>query len=152
MKKILFLFLILISMSCSNEVEETISEEFLSQKFVGNTVAYLDSNNAIKLGVSNTEIMKSFNNYSNMLDLGFKAHSLELLEIENKHYLRFYNDDKSVSTVALINDKLTTNTMKIGGTVCTTISCANCCGCVPNGDYCTDCTLDSGDCKRTTSS
>ncbi|MGK0307892.1 MAG: hypothetical protein ACI8RP_000848 [Urechidicola sp.] len=41
--------------------------------------------------------------------------------------------------------------MQVGETVCTTADCANCCGCVPNGDYCTHCDLNSNDCKRTTS-
>lgn len=152
MKNTIFLFIIIICFSCSNNYdsqnETTISKAFSTEKFVGNTVAY-KNNDTVKLGVSEAKLIESFNNYNDEFELNSKAISLELIEIETKHYIRFYNDDKSVSTVALL--KSDSNKLVFGGTICKTTSCSSCCGCVPNGDYCTKCEYNTSDCSRTTS-
>lgn len=79
------------------------------------------------------------------------------MEIEENFYLRFYNDDTSASTVALIESKSeglnsTHLPFAVGGTICSSLDCANCCGCIPDGLYCKTCSLNSDDCSRTTSS
>lgn len=162
MKKIFILTLIIISVSCGNEndiskIENTISTEFSLEKFVGSKVGYIEKAE-IELVITNDDLIKSFNNYSKKIKLGKKAISSEMLEVGGKNYIRFYNEDESVSTVALINTlknkndfQSTYKLIEIGTTVCTTEECANCCGCIPNGDYCTRCQINLLDCKRTTS-
>jgi len=160
MKKLFLLLLTVVLVSCDDEnnidqTQATISAEFSSEKFVGNKVAY-KVNEVIKLGVSNKQLLNSFNNYSEKLELGKKALSLQMEEINGKNYIRFHNEDMSVSTVALINttkngSQNNNQIMSIGVTVCTSVACANCCGCIPDGSYCSLCNLSVPDCKRTTS-
>ncbi|WP_179375960.1 hypothetical protein [Winogradskyella wichelsiae] len=167
-KVILSAVLILFFVSCSNddeyeanEVVEIIQNDFKVEKFTGNTVAYIVENQ-INVSVPNEMLINSFNKYSAMTQLNKVATSVDLMEVENKFYLKFNNTDKSASKVALIekksnkNFKISQNSlsfMRLGGTVCTSEGCAHCCGCLPNGDYCTKCDRwQQNDCKRTTSS
>lgn len=159
MKNMFFLILAISIFSCEKEdsiskIENAIAKEFSAQEFSGNRVAY-KVDNTIKLAVSDAELMESFNNYSQKLGSNTKAHTLELIEVEGQNYIRFYGDDKSVSTVALINQIDGEDDSQIyryiGNTVCKTTSCANCCGCIPSGAYCTECQNNPGDCERTTS-
>ena len=158
MKKILFILITsLLFASCENKNDDT-SEDIESsqeEEFLGSTVGYEESGKLI-LTVSGKELVNSFNSYSKKFNLGYKAVSNIIEEIDGKNYVRFFNEDGSVSTVALINklsnlSKSSTPITTIGSTVCTTQACADCCGCIPNGDYCTHCQVDVLDCKRTTS-
>jgi len=155
----LLLTFVIVSCSSDNdtkEIENEMSAKFLSENFVRAEVAYRLSGE-VKLGVLEKDLINSFNNYSEKVELGTKAVRLEILTIEDKNYIRFYNEDKSVSTVALLKtskiENLTQNGVKmmIGETVCTSGACANCCGCIPDGSYCSPCELNNNDCRRTTS-
>ncbi len=171
MKKIKLLAFVLFTLaltsifiiSCNRNDEipnELSSVNFSSQGFTGTKVAYKNEK-SIKLAISNAELINSFTEYSSKYGLNKKGKSLEILEIEGKYYIRFTNIDDSVSTVALLNSSSkfkgeknrvgNFDLMYIGGTVCTTEACSACCGCIPDGSYCTNCKLDSRDCKRTTS-
>lgn len=163
-----FLFILMISFvffSCHNEGSADDSRdikksEFSIKEFIGSKIGY-EKNGKIILTVKTKELVNSFNNYSIKFKLGRRAVSHLVEEIEGKSYLRFFNEDGSVSTVALLKEKNNVSNsnksavvpiVHIGSTVCTIEACANCCGCVPNGEYCTACQLDGTDCVRTTSS
>jgi len=159
MKIFYFLALTTLLFSCKNQdnkdkLDKLNTIKFSTEKFVGSTVAYQE-NNKIKLGITNKELLNSFNNYSAKLKLDFKADSSQIKKIDGKNYIRFFNENGSVSTVALLNVPKSKNSkiklLYIGKTTCTTTDCAYCCGCLPNGDYCTPCDLNSNDCIRTTS-
>lgn len=136
------------------------SVDFSSKGFVGTKVAY-KGDNSVKLAISNDELISSFTAYSSKYDLDKKGKSFDILEIEGKYYIRFTNTDDSISTVALLNDSSkfkkeknkigNFNLMYIGETVCTTEACAACSGCIPDGNYCSNGTLDARNCTRTTS-
>ena len=157
MKKLFIIsFLSVFVFSCSNEDTYSILDKFdtsnfSTKQFVGNIVAF-QKNNEVKLGIKDNKLLESFNNYSKKLGLGLSAVSLQLEKIDNKDYIRFFNKGGSVSTVALLKDIEDSNgRYAIGETVCTTTSCASCCGCVPDGNYCSPCDFNTADCKRTTS-
>ncbi|MBU2940917.1 hypothetical protein KO494_15310 [Lacinutrix sp. C3R15] len=129
------------------------TSNFSTNTFVGNVVAF-KTNQEVQLGIADTDLILSFNNYSKTLNLGLVAVSSQIKKQDNKYYLRFINKDASVSTVALLNsttDSGKTNSYAIGKTLCTTTALANCSGCIPNGDYCSSCENDSSICTRTTS-
>ncbi|WP_298424506.1 hypothetical protein [uncultured Kordia sp.] len=159
MKPFLYIFLIIFVVSCSNsddvdQMEDTIAKDFTVEKFTGNKIAYKYNDN-VSLGVPKTKLITSFNNFSRELGLDKKALSVEILEVEKEYYIRFYNEDKSVSTVALLpveNSKNDQHIFSIGKTTCHSTACSNCCGCLPKGDYCTKCEVDYKDCERTTTS
>ena len=145
--------------SCNNESsEETLSNfdtsNFSTKQFVGNIVGFQDGED-VKLGIKEENIIKSFNNYNKSLNQDLVAVSILIEKIEDNDYIRFYNEDGSVSTVALleanVNNLSDTTRYAMGGTVCTTSSCASCCGCVPDGNYCTPCEYNTSDCSRKTS-
>ncbi len=155
----LLLTFVIASCSSDNDSKEIVSDmsaKFLQENFVGSEVAY-KLNDEVKLGVSEKDLINSFNKFSEKVKLEKKAVDIEILTINDKNYVRFYNDDKSVSTVALLKtSKIENNTqngvkMMIGETVCTSGACANCCGCIPDGSYCSACELNNNDCRRTTS-
>ncbi|WP_296384910.1 hypothetical protein, partial [Winogradskyella sp.] len=161
MKKIILLIpVFLILVACSNEkanenIDITQEIKFSAKNFVNNTFAY-KQNDVVKLGVTKDELLSSFNNYSTKFKLGSEAKSYLIEEISNKNYVRFFHEDGLVSTVALIpNAEISKKlpsiiTYRSGSTVCTTTYCSNCCGCIPEGKYCTPCELIAEDCKRTT--
>ena len=153
----------ILCISCNGNDEipnELSSVDFSSKGFVGTKVAYKNEK-SVKLEISNDELINSFNTYSSKYGLNKRGESFEMLEIEGKYYIRFTNTDDSVSTVALLNhsskfrnqnNKIGNfNIMYIGETVCTTEACSACCGCIPDGSYCTNCELNARDCTRTTS-
>lgn len=116
----------------------------------------------INLSVSDEMLINSFNKYSVKIQLNKVATSVELMEVENKFYLKFNNTDESASKVALIEknpegsnfnvSSERVSFINVGATVCTSEGCAHCCGCLPDGDYCTKCDRwQRDDCKRTTS-
>lgn len=162
MKNTFLILLITFSLACSTPSGDSpgsvTTEEimFSAKNLTGSTVAF-KQNGIIQLGVSKEEILSSFNEYVQKSDLGLRAHSFTIEEIDGKNYIRFYNEDESVSTVELLPKKNTdinsdSPIYEIGSTICTTTECANCCGCIPSGDYCTGCENSVLDCKRTTSS
>lgn len=161
MKNTFLILLMTFGLACStpsgdNPGPNTAEEIMFSAKnLTGSTVAF-KQNGIIQLGVSEEEILSSFNEYAQKSDFGTRAHSFTIEEIDEKNYIRFYNEDESVSTIALLpkkNTEINSNSpiYEIGSTICTTTECANCCGCIPSGDYCTRCEVSVLDCKRTTS-
>ncbi|WCO03241.1 hypothetical protein [Psychroserpens ponticola] len=163
MKKIVYLitFLALI-VACSNEnsnsegLNAKQKLEFSAKNFVNSTIAY-DNKGEITFGVTKDELYNSFNAYATKFEIGSHAESYLIEDIDGKNYIRFYhksnNGLEQVSTIALIKNKNKDSsliTYRSGRTVCTTIECANCCGCIPDGDYCTKCEIAHLDCKRTT--
>jgi hypothetical protein len=106
--------------------------------------------------ISEKSLLNSFNAFSKKNQLNKYALSFEVLKIDGKFFLRFHNQDESSSTIELIGNEgyskpsnTLTMSFETGETVCTSAACASCCGCVPDGDYCTECT--KGGCSRTTS-
>jgi len=156
MKKLFLLFFaIVLVYSCTNGESNNNfdASTFSTDKFVGNIVAFQDKDE-IKLGIPDHDVIQSFNNYSKKLNLGLQAVSTQIETINGKHYIRFINKDKSISTVALLSvsdNASDNNKLVIGKTICTTSACTNCCGCVPEDNYCSACEDSSSDCKRTTS-
>ena len=155
MKKLIILLFVLLLYSCNNEKIESNEiniNKFSTESFTGSNVALLEKGE-IKLIVSHNDLLNSFNSYSKEVSLGKTAISFQVEKIDGLYYIRFQNSDKSVSTVALLNNSDTNrndNFMQVGKTVCTTTTCASCCGCIPSGDYCTLCEPLISDCKRTT--
>ena len=111
-------------------------------------------NGEVKLGVSKDKVMSAFKDFVLKTDLDLEPESFEIISIDNTNYLRFYSKNHQASTIELIID--TDNQFRTGTTVCTSSACSSCCGCVPNGTYCTKCKPQGndspieGDCKRTT--
>jgi hypothetical protein len=157
MKKLFILFFaIILVYSCTNSDSNNNfdSSNFSTDKFVGNVVAFQDKDE-IKLGISDNDLIHSFNNYSKKLNLGLQAVSTQIEKINGKNYIRFINKDGSVSTVALLNvsdNPSDNNKLAIGRTICSTTTSSNCSGCLPDGNYCSSCENNSRDCSRTTSS
>jgi hypothetical protein len=152
--------LILVSImfaSCINEEQNRIDEQNKSfmEKFSKSEVGYSDSEKII-FNPSNEQILTSFKSYAKKNSLEIEPLTFKVEKIDNKDYLRFYNKDNSVSTIALIVNE--SGKVMLGGTVCTSVDCASGGGCVPSGDYCTKCVTGTilgqtqyGDCKRSTS-
>jgi hypothetical protein len=158
MKNLITLLLVLFIISCTNEYDiDNMSKknESTIEKFVGLEVGHLDKDE-VKVTIEEESLLNSFNAFAKKNQLNKYALSFKVLKIDDKFFLRFYNQDKSSSTIELISNEgysKSSNTLKmsfeIGETVCTSAACASCCGCVPDGDYCTECT--KGGCSRTTS-
>ena len=164
MKKVILLLAIVnLLFSCNSEEQTELSnEEFSSSELIGAKVAYKNEVGEVVLGVKQDELLNSFNKFSKKVKLNKKAKSFKVMEIHDKEYIRFFNEDGSVSTIALLyssnkfkesfsQSKSPHKLMYVGETVCTTEDCSACCGCVPDGNYCTNCELNAMDCKRTTS-
>lgn len=123
--------------------------------FSNSEVGYSDSNKIV-FNLSNKQILSSFKFYSKRNSLNIEPLNCKVEKIDGNNYLRFYNKDNSVSTIALLSNEL--GKVMIGGTLCTSKDCASGGGCLPNGDYCTKCNTGSvlgspisGDCIRSTS-
>lgn len=162
MKKLFFLMIMSLSLlSCSEDIQEKdqadlqLAEEFSGKDFIGSTVATLEKDK-IKFRLNEVELLNSFNKYAKERNLNLNAISYGIIEADNNFYLRFYNDDNSVSTVALKRSGQFSKShngnelIETGNTVCTSKACATCCGCLPDGDYCTRCEMGE-DCTRSTS-
>ena len=164
MKKVfLFLFTSSLLIACDSNhhnslnLLKTLEQNFNINKFSGNEAAYVDVQKNLNL-ISDELLIKSFNIYSKKIGLNKVAITSELIDNENNFYLRFHNSDNSASTVALVenvSNNLKTNEttnrfMMLGGTTCISSSCSHCCGCLPNGDYCTNCERWNPDCTRST--
>lgn len=162
MKKVVLFISILFLIACTNEASKKEDSEiqqeeiaFSAKNFVNKTIAY-EKNGVVKLGVNKEDILMAFNDYSSKYGLGGVSKSYSIEKIDGAHYLRFYHKEGAASTVALLpsekksidNDLITT--YRSGSTVCTSVACASCCGCIPKGVYCEVCIPDVTDCKRTT--
>ena len=147
--KCLLCLLALFVLSCEKERDSLdsksieIESDFIS---ITNSVVGYEEDGVVRLGVSDEKIMTNFKEFVKKNKLNLKPQTFSIVKIDNKNYLRFYNEDKRVSTMELIKGE--NNKVALGETVCTSDYCAHCCGCVPDGDYCTEC---PGDCSRTTS-
>lgn len=166
MKNIYYLLLILMITNCSNTEDankddiSSIKQSFNTEFFIDNIVGYSTKEGDVKIIISENDLLESFNIYSKKYASGVTATSLKVLEIEKKSYIRYYNTDGSVSTVALVHNNnginhitpdSENNFIQIGKTVCRTKTCISCCGCIPDGSYCKNCSQDHEDCERTTS-
>lgn len=114
------------------------------KNITNNDVGYIQDGK-VELGVSDEKILSVFKDFIEESNLEFETKSFEVITIDDKNYLRFYGKNNMASTIALV--KGDNDILKTGKTVCTSDYCASCCGCVPDGLYCTEC---PGDCKRTT--
>ncbi len=115
-----------------------------------NTAIGYDNEGKVELGVTDYKIMETFILYSKLHNSQLNPKSFEIIEIDELHYLRFFSEDDIVSTIALVKDG---NDQYITGrTICESKRCASGGGCIPDGQYCTKCEVNTlpGDCKRTT--
>lgn len=157
MKKI-FLFSVFIAVfaiSCNSEEKEIIDSSAKNNlERLNLSVIGIKKGDEITLNVSSNKLLEVFKEFSKTNELEINPLYSKIEKINGKDYLRFYNDDETVSTIELFIDE--NNIVSTGSVVCTSTACASCCGCVPDGLYCTKCVppeagpLGSGDCKRTT--
>jgi hypothetical protein len=153
---ILMVLLVLLSFSCTNEEGESNNEiETIEFKTLMNSPVALEMDGKIELAVTKNRAIHTFNQFEGSDPEAMNANDVKVEEIHGKNYLRFYSADGRVATLELIKSE--NNTFITGNTVCESVACAECCGCVPDGLYCTKCTkypaLPGGpvnDCKRTT--
>lgn len=157
MKNLIILILMsLVFTACQTEdnKEEAVSsnlETTFEFKELTNSAIGIEKDGKIELRVSNEKLMSTFTKFTKTHSPDLKPVSFEVLEIDNKSYLRYYSEDNMVSTIALIKGE--DNQYRTEGTVCETRACASGGGCVPDGLYCTECTIGGGlpgDCKRIT--
>jgi hypothetical protein len=98
----------------------------------------------IVLVISNQDLIEKFQAHSNQFNLEVIPTSVEVFTVGSNYYLRFKNSNNSVSTIALItvyypNLETPYIDIKLGGTICTSLNCLDQVGCLPDGNYCTDC-------------
>lgn len=159
MKKMMILCCALIFVLISCEQEERILESTnsvtldkkLNFEKLANSIIGYEKNGSIELGVSEERIIATFKKFAEMHSPDINPQSFRVINIDNEYYLRFYSDGNIVSTIALLKNE--DGFYQTGGTVCQSAACASGRGCVPNGQYCTECTRSNGlpgDCKRTT--
>lgn len=126
--------------------------EFSVKTFAGGIVDF-ESTGTRELGVPEGEILISFNNFSSRIGLGLNAQSVKMEEINGKHYLKFLNDNGTVSTIGLIKENQNPETshksiFRMGETICTSTPSTTDKNCVPEGLYCVS--SEVNDCLRTT--
>jgi hypothetical protein len=102
----------------------------------------------IVLVISNQDLIEKFQAHSNQFNLEVNPTSVEVFTVGSNHYLRFKNSNSSVSTIALItvyypNLEIPYIGVELGGTICTSLNCLDQTGCLPDGNYCTDCHKDA---------
>jgi hypothetical protein len=102
----------------------------------------------IVLDIRNQDLMEKFQDYTDRIKLDVKPTNVEILTLDSNHYLRFQNSNNSFSTIALItvfypNLEKPYIGVELGSTICTSLICAGGGGCLPNGDYCTQCEKDA---------
>ncbi len=159
MKKYFVLLFVLSLFTFSCEQEDRNSNSMESDSNVNferltNSLVGFEKNGKIDLNVSDDNIMKTFKKFAFDSRLELEPESFELIKVDNQSYLRFYSKDHKASTIALI--KGDDNQYRTGDTVCTSSACSACCGCLPNGSYCTECrpygpnNPQKGDCTRST--
>lgn len=147
----------LVCLSCEQENNTQNADEFeLKKDFkfdeLTNSKIGFEKNGEIELVVSDEEIMTTFQNFVFKTRLELEPQSFEIIEVDTISYLRFYSKNHKASTIDLI--KGVNNQYSTGSTICTSSACSNCCGCLPDGDYCTECrpyrpnNPQKGDCVR----
>lgn len=102
----------------------------------------------IVLEISNQDLIDKFKAYSNQFNLEVSPTSVEVFSVDSNHYLRFKNSNNSVSTLALItvyypNLETPYIGVELGNTICTSLNCPDQVGCLPDGNYCTNCHKDA---------
>jgi len=163
MKKISLLFLMVFSLiiitSCeSDENKDSIrsTNEISSElKSLTNGEIGVKNNGKATLGVNEDEILKVAKEFMARTDLKLEPISAKIEFINDRTYLRIYSKEDYVSTVELTYNH-STGTYWTESTVCTSRVCASAGGCLPNGQYCTECRYGNdgnlkGDCSRSTS-
>ncbi|ARN76858.1 hypothetical protein BST97_01940 [Nonlabens spongiae] len=160
MKKILSLIgIILIAASCERDNadsnESQIFERNLELKSVMNSkIGKIDSDGAIHLTATDASIRIEAQKFLRKGDEKASLVEYHVEDIDGKSYLRWSGDNNKVATVAL-NVNPQNGDVSLGETVCESTRCASGGGCVPDGQYCTECrpygpSGVKGDCKRTT--
>lgn len=105
----------------------------------------------VELGVSDQKIMETFVLCSMLHNSELNPKSFEIIKIDELYYLRYFSENDIVSKIALIKHKYD---QYIQERRYATVRCASGGGCIPDGQYCTECERNGipGDCKRTTTS
>lgn len=131
-------------------LEKKSFEDLMKTEVVGEI-----NNNSVYLYIPTDVLVEKFNNYNQKFKRNLLSKSANVLEIEDKKYLRFYSNGGKVSTLELIVNE--NGKVLLGSTICESTACASGGGCVPDGLYCTSCKIPGagpqhpgGDCKRTT--
>jgi len=164
MKNLIYLFCFVFLISCntdneSNESDELFENNSKSFEELINTQIGSIEDNKISLDISDENLLESFRIHAKRRNID--PENFKVVKIDLKWYLRFYNKDESVTTIALIKSKNPeSGRIYLGNTECTSSACSSGGGCVPDGLYCTECNPPSthddsgikGDCSRTTSS
>ncbi|MDO5656665.1 MAG: hypothetical protein Q4G27_11065 [Flavobacteriaceae bacterium] len=155
MKSLIYLSLAFFLLSCNNDDKIKINQ--LSEKIISSDLHRTGINQGIIGKYTNGQIVLDYSS-DDMLEIfeqdlmdiynETKPVSVKVIEINNKDYLRFFNNDETVSTIELFTEN---NIVYTGKTVCTSKICASGGGCIPDGEYCTKCEKLAEDCVRTTS-
>lgn len=161
MKKINIIFIALFSIilfSCESDKTENKKETKIEapkqMKSLTNSQIGSEENGKLKLFFNEEQLLQVAREFILLNDLDIEPEYVNILEIDQKKYLRIYSKNDFVSTVELLLNT-STSTYWTGNTVCTSSQCASEGGCLPNGDYCTECRTGvdgnlKGDCKRST--
>lgn len=117
---------------------------------LSNTVIGVSEKDGDVVTVTDQSILKAGQQLLKDTGLDIETKSYQMIEIDNKKYLRIFSTYNYVTTLELMVD--TDNNLVTGNTACTSKVKASGEGCLPNGDYCTA-SKDGGDaeeCVRTT--
>lgn len=157
MKKVILFFIVIFIASCHSEDYEITKTPDSSNKIENLNLSKIGTKKGddIVLNVSKEMLLEVFRADSKKYILGINPVSCKIEKINAKDYLRFYNEDKTVSTIELLVDG--NGNVTTGKTICTSDICATGGGCIPDGQYCTKCqppgqppAHPGGDCLRTT--
>lgn len=157
MKKVILFFIVIFIASCQSGDNEITNTTDRSNKIERLNLSEIGTKKGddIVLNVSKDKLLEVFRADSKRYMLEINPVSCEIEKINEKDYLRFYNEDETVSTIELLVDG--NGNVTTGSTICTSKDCASGGGCVPDGQYCTKCNSDGegsdhseGDCQRTT--
>ncbi|MEO0468028.1 MAG: hypothetical protein AAF206_00300 [Bacteroidota bacterium] len=69
-------------------------------------------------------------------------------EIDGKYYLRILSSGGYGTNIELVQDPTNPGVFSGGPIACSSSACNNCCGCVPNGDKCSECMQVASDCRK----
>lgn len=158
MKKVLLfsIFIAVFALSCNSDESKVVDSNNSRLENAANgdleklsfSVIGVKKDNNIVLNISKDKLLEVFRAESKRNGLEGNPLSCRIEKINNKDYLRFHNDDDTVSTIELLVDS--EGNVTTGGTVCKSKACASGGGCLPNGLYCTECKTFNFDCERTT--
>lgn len=157
MKKVILFFILIFVASCNSEDKEITNTTKSNNHIERLNLSTIGTKKGddIVLNISKDMLLEVFRADSKRNMLEINPVSCKIEKINKKDYLRFYNEDDTVSTIELLVDE--NGNVTTGSTICTSRACATGGGCVPNGQYCTKCVPDGagpqhpgGDCHRTT--